>query len=191
MAALGAAFLAAVLGQDSETQAAGRSVGYMDTAANRTFVPIRYLSEQMKYQVKWDKAAQRIDVPANEDTLSLTVGSKKAQVNNAVKQMDAAPFVEGGTTYVPIRFVGEAMKLQMKWDKAASALVFATDKGTQKLLVVSMERLNQAAAPMESRKHSPSARSAFPLRSWRSICFIRRSGSMWRWPEARLAPWTA
>lgn len=68
----------------------------MDTAANRTYVPIRYLSEQLKYQVKWDKAAQRIDVRANEDTLSLTVGSKKAQVNGAVKQMDAAPFVEEG-----------------------------------------------------------------------------------------------
>ncbi|WII38596.1 phosphodiester glycosidase family protein [Paenibacillus thiaminolyticus] len=152
MAVLGAAFLAAVLGQHSETQAAGRSVGYMDTAANRTYVPIRYLSEQLKYQVKWDKAAQRIDVRANEDTLSLTVGSKKAQVNGAVKQMDAAPFVEGGTTYVPIRFVGEAMKLQMKWDKAASALLFDTAKGKQKLPVVSMERLNRAAAPMEQKQ---------------------------------------
>ncbi|MGG3837344.1 phosphodiester glycosidase family protein [Paenibacillus thiaminolyticus] len=152
MAVLGAAFLAAVLGQHGETQAAGRSVGYMDTAANRTYVPIRYLSEQLKYQVKWDKAAQRIDVRANEDTLSLTVGNKKAQVNGAVKQMDTAPFVEGGTTYVPIRFVGEAMKLQMKWDKAASALVFDTEKGKQKLPVVSMERLNRATAPMEQKQ---------------------------------------
>ncbi|MDG0872095.1 phosphodiester glycosidase family protein [Paenibacillus thiaminolyticus] len=152
MAVLGAAFLAAILGQHGETQAGGRSVGYMDTAANRTYVPIRYLSEQLKYQVKWDKAAQRIDVRANEDTLSLTVGSKKAQVNGAVKQMDAAPFVEGGTTYVPIRFVGEAMKLQMKWDKAASALLFDTPKGKQKLPVVSMERLNRAAAPIEQKQ---------------------------------------
>lgn len=152
IAALGAAFLVAGLGQHGETQAAGRSVGYMDTAANRTFVPIRYLSEQLKYQVKWDKAAQRIDVRANEDTLSLTVGKKNAQVNGAVKQMDAAPFVEGGTTYVPIRFVGEAMKLQMKWDKAASALVFDTEKGKQKLPVVSMERLTRAAAPLEQKQ---------------------------------------
>ncbi|RJG25610.1 phosphodiester glycosidase family protein [Paenibacillus thiaminolyticus] len=152
MAVLGVVFLAAVLGQHGETQAAGRSVGYMDTAANRTYVPIRYLSEQLKYQVKWDKAAQRIDVRADEDTLSLTVGSKKAQVNGAVKQMDAAPFVEGGTTYVPIRFVGEAMKLQFKWDKAASALVFDTAKGKQKLPVVSMERLNRAVAPMEQKQ---------------------------------------
>lgn len=152
MAVLGAAFLAAVLGQHGEIQAAGRSVGYMDTAANRTYVPIRYLSEQLKYQVKWDKAARRIEVRADGDTLSLTVGSKKAQVNGAVKLMDAAPFVEGGTTYVPIRFVGEAMKLQMKWDKAASALLFDTAKGKQKLPVVSMERLNRAAAPMEQKQ---------------------------------------
>ena len=152
MAVLGAAFLAAFLGQHGEIQAAGRSVGYMDTAANRTYVPIRYLSEQLKYQVKWDKAARRIEVRADEDTLSLTVGSKKAQVNGAVKLMDAAPFVEGGTTYVPIRFVGEAIKLQMKWDKAASALLFDTAKGKQKLPVVSMERLNCAAAPMEQKQ---------------------------------------
>lgn len=85
---------------------------------------------------------------------------------------------------MPIRFVGEAMKLQMKWDKAASALLFDTPKGKQKLPVVSMERLNRAAAPIEQKQKTFTVgKKRMSASIVRSICFIRRSGSMWRWLE--------
>ncbi|MCE5170636.1 phosphodiester glycosidase family protein [Paenibacillus profundus] len=154
IAALGITLIAGALLQSGQAEAGARSYGYMDMKSNRTFVPIRYLSEQLKYDVNWDPKTKGIEISKGEDKVSFTLGQKKAKVNDTVKEMDAVPFKEGGTTYVPIRFVSEAMKLQLEWDKAGSALVFQNGQDAHKLPVISTTRKISASTPIKQKHQS-------------------------------------
>ncbi|MFD0714199.1 stalk domain-containing protein [Paenibacillus sp. GCM10027626] len=48
----------------------------------------------------------------------LTLGSKSAQVGGQPYTLDAAPIALNGTTYLPLRFVTEAMGAQVDWEQA-------------------------------------------------------------------------
>jgi hypothetical protein len=66
------------------------SVGISDAESNRTFVPIRYLSEQFGYEVSWEPVEQRVQVLRDDDILSLTIGKKDADWNGIAVTNDAA-----------------------------------------------------------------------------------------------------
>lgn len=47
--------------------------------------------------------------------IELTIGSKKYTVNGEAKEMDVAPFIKNGRTFVPLRFVSEALGAEVDW----------------------------------------------------------------------------
>nr|WP_275446174.1 copper amine oxidase N-terminal domain-containing protein [Paenibacillus sp. ACRSA] len=82
------------------------------TEKNTTFVPLRYLSEQLDAEVKWTKGSDKIvvidDITGNE--IVLTVGSNQATVAGEEVTLTHPAYVnKSGTTYVPLRFVAEAL----------------------------------------------------------------------------------
>lgn len=84
-----------------------------------TMVPIRVVSEQLGYAVKWNRAEQRITIGSQASPLVLTIGSLTADSGSGSVKLLQAPFVQAETTYVPLRFVGSQMGLSVKWDQAA------------------------------------------------------------------------
>ncbi|GEM_PF-646275 len=84
-----------------------------------TMVPIRVVSEQLGYTVKWNKAEQRITIGSQTAPLVLTIGSLTADSGTDSVPLLQAPFIKAETTYVPLRFVGSQMGLSVKWDAAA------------------------------------------------------------------------
>lgn len=84
-----------------------------------TMVPIRVVSEQLGYAVKWNRAEQRITIGSQASPLVLTIGSLNADSGSGSVKLLQAPFVKAETTYVPLRFVGSQMGLSVKWDQAA------------------------------------------------------------------------
>ena len=82
------------------------------TIKNTTFVPLRYLSEQLDAEVKWTKGSKQIvvidDITGNE--IVLTVDSPKATVAGQEVTMVESAFVgKNGKTYVPLRFMAESL----------------------------------------------------------------------------------
>ncbi|WP_440114584.1 copper amine oxidase N-terminal domain-containing protein [Paenibacillus sp. QZ-Y1] len=82
------------------------------TVKNTTFVPLRYLSEELDAEVKWTKGTNQIividDITGNE--IVLTVGSKKATVaGKEVTMVESAYVGKNGKTYVPLRFMAESL----------------------------------------------------------------------------------
>ncbi|MGZ9583929.1 phosphodiester glycosidase family protein [Paenibacillus marinisediminis] len=153
-AVLGCALMMSGLFQYSTVEAAAmKSYGYMDTKANRTFVPIRYLSEHLKYEVKWDQPNQRVTVSNGEQAATFTVGKNTATVNDRTITLDAAPFIQGGTTYVPIRFISDVMKLDIKWDNTASVMEFQSNGNTNRLPIVPLNRVIQSN-PIEQKQQT-------------------------------------
>lgn len=82
------------------------------TVKNTTFVPLRYLSEELDAEVKWTKGSDTIvvidDITGNE--IVLTVGSKNVTVaGKEVTMVESAYVGKNGKTYVPLRFMAESL----------------------------------------------------------------------------------
>ena len=88
---------------------------YVDSNS-RVLVPVRFVSEQLGAKVEWDSAAKRVTIIDGDKVAILNINSKQIMVNGQVKELDTAAIVKGTRTYVPIRFVSEALGATVKWD---------------------------------------------------------------------------
>jgi N-acetylmuramoyl-L-alanine amidase len=49
--------------------------------------------------------------------IAFVVGQSSYQVNDQIKPMDAAIFIENSRTYVPVRYLGEALNARINWNQ--------------------------------------------------------------------------
>ena len=88
---------------------AGDAAPYIDSAW-RTMVPIRVLAETFGATVDFDNDTQTITIVDGDTTIVMTVGETAYTVNDEEANMDTAPVIgEGDRTFVPVRFVAEAL----------------------------------------------------------------------------------
>lgn len=97
---------------------------------NRTFVPVRFISERLGATVGWDNDTQSVSVEKDGSKISMAVGSSTYYLNGEAKTLDApaefTPSTNGNSrTMVPIRFVSEALGYQVEWDQARNLVVIA------------------------------------------------------------------
>ena len=99
-------------------------MGSMKVYADRTFVPVRFVLEYFKYDVSWDEK-DRIVFGRNEagNVFVMQVGSPYLTAREGNKKpeniiMDVEPFIvaEEGRTYVPIRFLAQAIGYKVGYD---------------------------------------------------------------------------
>lgn len=86
--------------------------GYI-SADNNTMVPLRVLSQNLKYDVQWDGPSETVMIKKDGTTIEVVVDYHLAKVNGEYIQLNSCPAVKGGTTYVPLRFVAEVLGLQV------------------------------------------------------------------------------
>ena len=61
--------------------------------------------------------------PAEPETMvKLEIGNEKATVNGETKELDVPVFTEQGRTFLPIRFVAEALGANVNWDAATKTV---------------------------------------------------------------------
>lgn len=82
----------------------------------RVFVPLRGIFERLGASVVY--ANRTINATGNDRSISLHIGSTTATVNGANQYLDVAPFIVGASTYVPLRFVAQALGAQVNYDGA-------------------------------------------------------------------------
>ena len=78
-------------------------------ANDRTYVPFRALGEALGAEVVWDNDARTVTYTLGNTEVVLTIDETTYTVNGDEKTMDVAPVITGDRTYVPVRFVGEAL----------------------------------------------------------------------------------
>lgn len=91
------------------TQSKEMGYAYMNQQYGRTMVPLRLVSEEMGYDVKWDGKTQTATIIENGTTVKIAIGSQAPTVNGVTKKIDAPATLTNGRTYVPVRFISEAM----------------------------------------------------------------------------------
>lgn len=82
----------------------------------RTLVPLRAIFEALGAEVGWDEATRTVTAAKPGVSLSLTVDSTRALVNETEMILDVPAKVVEGRTLVPLRFVGEALGASVEWD---------------------------------------------------------------------------
>lgn len=84
--------------------------------AGRVFVPLRGVFEQLGASVVY--ASRTINATGRGHSVSLHVGSQQAVVDGQTQTLDVAPFIIGASTYVPLRFVSQALGAGVNYDGA-------------------------------------------------------------------------
>ncbi|ULO09247.1 N-acetylmuramoyl-L-alanine amidase [Paenibacillus sp. 19GGS1-52] len=79
-------------------------------------VPLRLVTEQLGYSVKWDNVTKTAIIEQANTTLKLVVNNTTAEVSGRQVQLDNPPFLSGSITLVPLRFVGEETGTTVGWD---------------------------------------------------------------------------
>ncbi|UWV46449.1 copper amine oxidase N-terminal domain-containing protein [Acetivibrio thermocellus] len=83
---------------------------------SRTQVPVRFVGEALGADVSWDGSTKKVTITLNERKVVLQIGNKNYEVNGQQKQMDTVALLKESRTFVPVRFVSEALGAIVKWD---------------------------------------------------------------------------
>jgi Copper amine oxidase N-terminal domain len=84
--------------------------------AGRVFVPLRGVFENLGASVVYQAGV--INATGRGHNVSLRIGSQTATVDGQQQTIDVAPFIIGASTYVPLRFVSQALGATVNWDNA-------------------------------------------------------------------------
>lgn len=104
--------------------------------AGRVFVPLRGVFERLGASVVY--AGGVINATGNNSTIVLHIGSTQATVSGQSKTLDVAPFIVGASTYVPLRFVSEALGAGVNYDATHQIVALTTTGGAHPAAAASM-----------------------------------------------------
>jgi hypothetical protein len=93
----------------------------------RVLVPLRGVFERLGASVVYSNG--EINATGNGNVISLHIGSTQATINGQPQTLDVAPFIIGASTYVPLRFVSEALGSGVQWDEADHLVAITTSGG--------------------------------------------------------------
>jgi trimeric autotransporter adhesin len=95
----------------------------------RVMVPLRGVVERLGGNIKYDATSKVITgaQPNLEKQFRLRVGNPSALLNGKEMSLDTPPRVLSGVTYVPLRFVSEAMGADVRWDSDKRTVTIMAD----------------------------------------------------------------
>lgn len=112
-----------------EYTAAGKTLT-MDAApfieSGRTLVPVRFLSTALgvaESDIGWNASLQQVTLKKGSTTIVLKIGSTQLTVNGKVSTMDTSPLIRTGRTFLPARYVAEALGYTVGWDPATRSVL--------------------------------------------------------------------
>lgn len=104
----------------------------------RTLVPVRALLEVNDFGVEWNKDTRTVNIHKDILNINLNIGNNVAEfieyredlgreVSSEV-YLEVAPRVINGSTYVPLRFISEAMGTPIEWDNDTKSIYLRSDR---------------------------------------------------------------
>ncbi len=90
---------------------------------DRTLVPLRFVSETLGAEVKWEAGWNYCYVVKGDKEIKITFNSADIEVNGKVVTYDAPVEVVQDRTMVPIRFISEELGYDVKWNQANQLVI--------------------------------------------------------------------
>ncbi|WP_342476313.1 WG repeat-containing protein [Paenibacillus sp. FSL H7-0350] len=82
---------------------------------NTVLVPFKGIFEKLGFNVSYDSASKTISGQKTGTTIKLVINQNTAWINDTPTILQVAPQIIDGATFVPLRFIGEASGLDVKW----------------------------------------------------------------------------
>ncbi|WP_211745277.1 NlpC/P60 family protein [Paenibacillus sp. Marseille-Q4541] len=122
---------------------------------NKTQVPLRMLAEDMNYSVSANKegSTTHVTIKQNGNTIKIQTGSTTATVNGKSVSIGTKVFIRDNRTYVPLRFVSEAMGSEVVWKQSYSLVMVNTTGKTYSPVLVEDEHAKGTSIVQEATKY--------------------------------------
>ncbi|MGB8955752.1 MAG: stalk domain-containing protein [Tumebacillaceae bacterium] len=88
----------------------------------RAYIHIRPISEAFGSTVIWSDEEQSVTINRGETVVHCRIGDEAAYINDRKVKLDAAPRLIAERTFVPLRFVMDALGLDVQWDEASQSI---------------------------------------------------------------------
>ncbi len=111
------------------TDANGKAV-YPIILNGTTYLPVRAVGQAFGRAVSWDGATNTVYIgeplgaPAYTEAVKISIDGRILDPRDA-NGNPAPPFIENGSTYLPVRAVGEAFGKNVQWDAEANAVLLS------------------------------------------------------------------
>jgi len=92
----------------------------------RTMVPVRGVLEKLGANISYNNATQTVTASTPSTDIQLKIGSRTAIVNARTVALDVPAQSIQDHTFVPLRFLGEALGADLKWNAATRTVVITT-----------------------------------------------------------------
>lgn len=100
---------------------------YIDSESGRTLIPMRDIYQAIGAVVQWDEDTRTAIAVKGDTYVTVQIGSTKAFVNSEEHTLDVAGVITNDRTFLPLRFVVEAMGAQVEWDNENYAVMINVD----------------------------------------------------------------
>ncbi len=95
----------------------------------RTLVPMRDIFEALGATVNYNSYTRGITAKRGATDVNLQIGNRTAQVDGRDNYLDQAPLVRNGVTFVPLRFVSNALGANVAWNGNTQLVSISTSGG--------------------------------------------------------------
>lgn len=113
-----------VLGQ-STAQINGQTVTMTAPAqvvSGRTLVPLRFISEAFGCDVAWDGTTKTATVTLVDQVIEVPIGQNYVVINGVQTDVEVPGQLINGSTFVPLRFIGENLGAKVDYDSATKGI---------------------------------------------------------------------
>jgi hypothetical protein len=117
-------------------QVDGKNVKFPDAMPyfenNRVMIPIRFVSEALGAKVDYKKitsgakVTRTVIIALGDKNISMDINSTKVLVDEKIVTLDAPARLQQNRTYVPLRFVSEALGASVKWNQSKHLVSIST-----------------------------------------------------------------
>ncbi|MCX7709619.1 MAG: copper amine oxidase N-terminal domain-containing protein [Clostridia bacterium] len=133
---------------------------------DRTLLPLREVLVNLgvpndDQHIIWNDAEKSVTVHKDSTEIYLKTGGSVAYVNNKEVPLDVAPvnYAKNGRTYIPARFIAEALGKKVSWDGSTSTVLIRDTKEFEDVKAV-FEKVTQAGKSITKMKSNMDAKIA-------------------------------
>ncbi|MDD3654784.1 MAG: copper amine oxidase N-terminal domain-containing protein [Desulfotomaculaceae bacterium] len=92
----------------------------------RTLVPVRKIADALGCTTNWDPSGY-VTVENNNTYIYFEINNKVAYVDGEEYLLDVPPMIIGDRSLVPLRFISEALGLNVDWDDNSRLITISAD----------------------------------------------------------------
>ncbi|WP_051569352.1 copper amine oxidase N-terminal domain-containing protein [Alkaliphilus transvaalensis] len=118
--------------------------------SGRTLVPIRFIAEELGHKVDWNGQKGEVTIQGEDKDIRLEIGNIRPLVNGQAITLDVPAKLVGGRTFVPLRFVSEALGAKVDWNSKTSVVDIYTGGEIVEEKYNTIESLNLKVEKVES-----------------------------------------